>query len=150
MTMKYISHRGNLMGPFPELENRPEYILNALNSGFECECDVWYADHAWWLGHDNPKYEINYLFLFTPGLWIHAKNMEALEGLKHTNLNYFWHENDKYTITSRGYIWAYPGSRISEQIICVMPENADPPYTGEQLQSALGICSDYVLIQKLK
>lgn len=148
--MKYISHRGNLMGPFPLLENRPDYILNALNSDFECECDVWFKDDKWWLGHDSPQYQINFTFLFIPGLWIHAKNIEALEKLQATELNYFWHENDKYTLTSHGYIWAYPGSPISDKTICVMPENAVPQYTQEEKMNALGMCSDYVLIEKLQ
>lgn len=148
--MRYISHRGNLMGPFPLLENRQDYIENALNSGFECECDVWCINNKWWLGHDAPQYETDISFLFTHGLWIHAKNIEALEKLKGTCLNYFWHENDRYTLTSRGFIWAYPGSPLTENIICVMPENAVPQYTKDEKMKALGICSDYVMIEKFK
>ena len=25
------------------------------------------------------------------------------------NCHYFWHQEDDYTITSKGIIWAYPG-----------------------------------------
>lgn len=142
------------MGPFPSLENRPDYITNALDSGFECECDVWFMNDTWWLGHDEPQFTTSLVFLSTPGLWIHAKNREALEKLSETRLNYFWHENDKYTLTSHGYIWAYPGSPISNKTICVMPENAElhggSGYTLEEKNNALGMCSDYVLIEKLQ
>ena len=151
--MKFISHRGNLIGPYPDLENRPDYITNALTSGFECECDVWWHNDAFWLGHDKPQYIItDPNFLNQDKLWIHAKNALALHMLKkyHPNTNFFWHQEDEYTITNQGYIWAYPGSRVSNKIICVMPENADPPYSNEEKRSALGMCSDYVLVEKFK
>ena len=39
--MKIISHRGNLYGPNPELENKPEYILAAIKCNFRVEIDLW-------------------------------------------------------------------------------------------------------------
>ena len=27
--------------------------------------------------------------------------------------NYFWHQNDKFTLTSKGYIWTFPGNKYS-------------------------------------
>jgi hypothetical protein len=151
ISMKYISHRGNLIGPYPDLENRPDYILNAINSGFECECDVWWRDGSWWLGHDKPQYEISEDFLTTKGLWIHAKNTQALHRLANfETANYFWHETDQYTLTSHGYIWAYPGSELTSLTICVMPENAEPLYTKEEKSKCEGICSDYIVLEKLE
>jgi len=38
--MYYISHRGNLSGSQPEFENKPAYIVEALNKGFDVEIDV--------------------------------------------------------------------------------------------------------------
>ena len=38
--MKLIAHRGNINGPNPEMENNPEYILNTLSLGYDCEIDV--------------------------------------------------------------------------------------------------------------
>lgn len=35
--MKIISHRGNISGPDPELENNPMYITKALDAGFDVE-----------------------------------------------------------------------------------------------------------------
>ena len=37
--MKLIAHRGNINGPC-ERENSPEYILETINLGYDCEIDV--------------------------------------------------------------------------------------------------------------
>jgi len=52
MKFKFISHRGNLAGPMPEFENRPDYIDNALDLGFDVEVDLWSYDNKFFLGHD--------------------------------------------------------------------------------------------------
>ena len=141
---RYIAHRGNIIGPRPELENKPEYIINALEYGFDCECDVWCVDNEWWLGHDEPQYKTSIGFLLQKGLWIHAKNIEALEQLEGTGINYFFHDKDAYVLTSKGYIWAYPGSQISELTVSVMPERTDVDDS-----KAMIVCSDYVMLKKL-
>ena len=46
--MILISHRGNIDGPNPKLENSPEYIQLAMEKGFDVEVDVWYKDDNWW------------------------------------------------------------------------------------------------------
>ena len=35
-------------------------------------------------------------------------NIQAMINLYASDANYFWHENDKYTITSKGHIWCFP------------------------------------------
>ena len=45
MPPKWIAHRGNTRGPKPEKENDPEYILQAINEGFDVEIDVWMFTH---------------------------------------------------------------------------------------------------------
>jgi hypothetical protein len=45
--MIFISHRGNLSGINKNEENKPEYILNALNSNFSVEVDIWYKDGSY-------------------------------------------------------------------------------------------------------
>ena len=139
--MIYIAHRGNIAGPNPEFENRVEYIQSALTQGYECEIDVWF-DHGWFLGHDYPQYPIDSQFLTTPRLWIHCKNDKALYQMsKHvyTRFHYFWHQEDDYTITSKGYIWTYPGKQLLLNSICVLPEIA----SYKNLKCA-GICSDFI------
>ena len=62
--MKLIAHRGNLDGSDPDKENYPSYIQRALKLGYDAEIDVWHIDDKWYLGHDDPRYEIKYNFLF--------------------------------------------------------------------------------------
>ena len=144
----FISHRGNLNGKNINLENSPEYINNALKEGYDVEIDVWFEEKVFFLGHDKPVYPINKSFLSNRKLWCHCKNIEALIELKKLNsthcgeFHYFWHENDKVTITSKGYIWAYPGNDV-EGSIAVMPE-----INNDDTSNRLGICSDYIVKYK--
>ena len=109
-----IAHRGNMYGPNPDEENRPEYIEKALDNDYYVEADVWRIGKEWFLGHDKPLYPLgqelrnwSYVWAYVKIIY-HAKNMEALMGLSATTLHYFWHENDLCTITSHGWIWKYP------------------------------------------
>ena len=100
----FISHRGNLNGEEPEYENTTDYINNALSKGFECEIDVWFVKNEFYLGHDTPEEKIDIEFILNneKNLWIHCKNLECLEKFNDIKTpNYFWHENDKYTLTSK-------------------------------------------------
>lgn len=141
--MIYISHRGNLDGKSKNHENSPEYVLNALKKGFDVEIDVWFKNGNFYLGHDDPKYKIEKKFLENNQFWCHAKNTEAIYEMSKINCHYFWHQEDDYTITSRGIIWTYPGKLLLKNSICVLPELFD-----KQILNCLGICSDY--IQKYK
>jgi len=151
-----ISHRGNLNGPNPEMENKPEYILNALKLGYDVEIDVWFIDSKWYLGHDVPTYKIDfYEFIYdTKKLWLHIKNVEAFneltilsKELKIDWINYFWHQNDDYTLTSGGYIWTYPGKQLMKNSISVLPEKNDLIY--EDIKHCYGVCSDYIKKYKI-
>ena len=143
--MIFISHRGNLTGKKPEMENKPSYISDALNQGYHCEVDVWFVDNKFMLGHDEPKYGFPFVLFrsFYNKLWIHCKNTEAISALNdfpETHLlNYFWHQNDDVTLTSKGYIWAYPGKQPIKSSIAVLPE-----INNDDLTHAIGICSDNI------
>lgn len=137
--MFFISHRGNLTGPNPMKENSVEYIDNALSKSFDVEIDLWFKNNNFFLGHDEPKYEIDLNFLKKPGLWIHAKNLECFYQLSNFDLNFFWHEDDKITITSKGFFWNYPGTLLSKKSICVLPEKSDIKEV-----DCLGYCSDFI------
>jgi hypothetical protein len=144
--MKLIAHRGNIYGPNPELENKPEYILDAIKNGYDCEIDVRYLNNEYYLGHDNPDYKIELTFLLSLSehLWIHCKNFEAFDQLiQLKELNIFWHQEDQYTLTSHLYIWAFPKSKTSKRSIILLPEQNNFLF-GE----GYAICSDYV--DKLK
>lgn len=142
--MILISHRGNITGPKPQSENKPEYIFTALKAGFDVEIDVWFNDGKFFLGHDSPDYEFPFTLLenFYNKMWIHCKNPQALSKLVEIDkgghkLNYFWHDTDYATLTSKGFIWSiYP----LHNGILVMPESSNTV----QISTTKGICSDFI------
>jgi len=144
--MKFIAHRGNLYGPSPN-ENKPSHVDFALRAGVDAEVDVWRADDVLYLGHDCPQYEIDETFLKQRRnrLWCHAKNKDALEWLLEHDYHVFYHDTDEYTLTSKGYVWSYPGAWVPKGGVCVMPERVRNPeeYIKKQV-SIFAICSDYV------
>jgi hypothetical protein len=144
--MILISHRGNVQGPSADRENTIPYIQKALDLGFEVEIDLRVSNDILYLGHDAPQHQLNIEWLKKnqDRLWIHCKEIKAIEKIldfsnSGISLNYFWHESDTLTITSKGYIWAYPGKQPISASIAVMPE-----IYGDKLDSCIGICSDYI------
>ena len=141
--MFLISHRGNINGKKPEYENDPGYIDEALDKGYGVEIDVWYINEDWYLGHDKPQYKINLEYLKNDRFWCHAKNIEALNKMLERDIHCFWHQEDDVTLTSKGYMWTYPGKELTHKSIAVLPEiNNDIP------KKCLGICSDYIVNYK--
>ena len=139
--MIYISHRGNLKGRNVERENQPEYIDEAINAGFDVEIDMWWVDGKTYLGHDEPQYEVDDIWLShrADKLWVHCKNVELLNWIRSTILHYFWHEEDTLTLTSKQYMWVYPGKQPIIGSIAVMPE-----IYNDKIKKCVGICSDFV------
>ena len=147
--MILIAHRGNIDGPNPEMENSLQYIDKAIDSGYNVEIDIWGSlVEGLYLGHDEPQYEVSpdWIFERTEYLWFHAKDIPALYTFTQQvrGCNAFWHEEDKHTLTSAGFIWAYPGSILTPRSICVMPENSKIKYTEHDLKLCAGICSDFI------
>ena len=77
--MFLISHRANYEMPNKETENTPRQISLMLEMGWNIEIDVWYDGEQLYLGHDDPRYEIEIEFLKNDKLWCHAKNLQALQ-----------------------------------------------------------------------
>jgi hypothetical protein len=142
--MKLISHRGNLKYADPKKENNPVYIQNALQTVPMCEIDVWVLNNKFYLGHDSPEYPIhsNWLITRSKKLLCHAKNIAALHMMNNMDLHCFWHEEDKYTLSSKGIIICYPGLAPTFGSIIMRPEEVYPSDTWENYW---GICSDYIL-----
>ena len=142
--MFLISHRGNLNGRNVLMENNPRVCDDVRHIGFDVEIDVWLTDRGWFLGHDKPQYEIEFEYLTREGFWCHAKNVGALrEMLQYEEINCFWHQEDEHTLTSRGYIWTYPGKPLTYKSICVLPELL-PAYRKQNITACAGICSDFI------
>lgn len=144
--MIYIAHRGLFLGPDLTKENHPGQIALAIEKGYHVEIDLRLIDSKLVLGHDSPNYEINQYWLRNNKLWIHCKNIEALVYLaKHSwKYNFFYHENDQYTLTSFGFIWTFPGKDLTDQSIMVMPEHVDKTLNNAKIANCYGICSDYI------
>ena len=141
--MVLIAHRGNTDGRFESYENEPNYIDKALKKGYDVEIDIWVIEGNFYLGHDKPQYGITLEWLDKRKneLWIHCKNIEVMEWFNSLfgTYNYFWHQEDTLTLTSKGYIWAYPGKQPIKASIAVMPE-----IYNDDISQCLGICSDYI------
>lgn len=140
-----ISHRGNVNGKNESSENAPDYIDRAIKIGFDVEVDIWFTEAALCLGHDKPQYVIDMQWLRArkEKLWLHCKNIEAITFFNSVLIgkyNYFWHQEDDVTLTSHGYIWAYPGKQPIKNSIAVMPE-----LNNDDTSKCLGICSDYII-----
>lgn len=141
---KIIAHRGNLNGPNSIYENSPNYIDESINQNFDAEIDVWYLNNTFYLGHDFPAYAIdeNWLLDRSDKLWCHAKNLDAINQFMNIkSLHYFWHENDKITLTSKGIPWCYPNTYMSNGITV--------EYDYKEIPNVYGICTDYCLKWRL-
>ena len=136
--MKIISHRGNLNGK-SLYENHPEYIQETLAQNFDVEIDVWWVDDEFWLGHDNPQYDIGVDFLRQDGLWCHAKDIKTFYKLIEIGAHCFSHDQDEVALTTKGYLWSTYGNQMTDKSICVMP-----PRNIELPQGIAGVCSDNV------
>jgi len=137
--MFLISHRGNISGKLPERENTVDYIQEALELGYDVEVDVWKTGNELYLGHDGPENLIELEFLRNDKLWCHAKNVDSLVTMMNRGIHCFWHQTDDVTLTSRGYLWTYPGKPLAENSICVMPELSEQP-----MENSVGVCSDFI------
>lgn len=147
--MMFIAHRGHISGIQPDLENNPTYLKMAIQMGYAVETDVWYMNGRFMLGHDEPIFEVQRSFLEQKEVWCHAKNAEALDQLLTPfACHVFWHENDRMTITSRGFIWHFPTNHdFNHRSICVLPE-VGYEFGDKIPKICYAICSDH--IQKYK
>jgi len=151
-TIKLIAHRGNVNGSNPDRENTVSYIEEAIEGGFDVEIDVraiedgmYTGGYRYLLGHDNSETEISYewLLLYAEKLWVHCKDLTSLRALYESPLNYFWHQEDDFTLTSKNIIWTYPLKGVTDKsvIVCFTPEEAE--FWSEESQ-IFGICCDWV------
>lgn len=147
--MRIIAHRALLDGPNAALQNRPDQISLALSRGYDVEIDLWRVDGNWMLGHDEPEHAVQWSLLNDSRLWIHCKNVDAFHHLRQfSDLNYFWHENDLMTLTSKLIIWTYFGKPETRHslAVCVMPEVTYPWDDVVDMARAkdwYGMCTDY-------
>jgi hypothetical protein len=145
--MKLISHRGNIREPNISRENSPSYIDIAISSGYDVEIDIRFINNKFYLGHDNPDYEVSELWLEKRKnkLWIHCKDLDSATQLSksQSNFMYFCHNLDPYVLTSNGYIWVHDLSlNISNKtIIPLLTLNEINKF---EQKLPYGVCTDYI------
>ena len=143
--MIYISHRGNLEGVWAERENSPDYIDRAIKLGYDVEVDLRSKDGELWLGHDKPQHKvcISWLLGRKENLWIHVKDYGALVGIMRTQLRFFCHERDKYTLTSDGYVWSHDlTNKMNDR--CIVPLLSLELVNSYKQKDFYAVCSDYI------
>ncbi|NDG32467.1 hypothetical protein EB118_20635 [bacterium] len=151
----WICHRALKNGPNKKLENKEVEILRRLEEGWNVEIDVWNIDGVWWLGHDNPESKlIDKDILKNSNVWVHCKNLKALqECIRMGDIHCFTHNSDEAVLTSKQYIWCYPGIMLGKNSVCVMPERCITLLNNEDVMRTDGaVCSDYTpnIYSKLK
>ena len=148
--MLLISHRGHIDGPNTDLSNNPEQIKYLYNRNFDIEIDLRTYQNNLYLGHDKADYKtsLNFLISMKDKLWIHCKDYTTFNYLQNFKdiLNFFWHNNDDYTITSKGYVWIYPNKPIIKDGIEVITDKDQTIERFKSKNSLYGICTDYLLI----
>lgn len=152
--MLLISHRGNTVGPNKQDENKPGYLESAVCAGFNIEFDIRVINNQIFLGHDQPQYQITeeWLLKYLKVSWAHCKNYEALVFFTQfkNSINYFWHENDRYTLVSNGKVWIYPGQEYIPGGIIVLPELFSDVSDTFFEKNIYAVCSDYIDTIRLK
>jgi hypothetical protein len=146
--MKLISHRGNIDGLLPGLENTCPYIQRAINSGYDVEVDVRLIGDKLFLGHDHPDHEVSFGWLIDRKdyLWVHAKNFGALSHLIDQNLRVFYHQQEAHTIINNcNLIWSHDLSEANEKsIIPLLSQEDIANYYQDNGSDVAGICSDFI------
>lgn len=149
--MIIISHRAKLSrDPEPHDENNPTRIRELLARGYGVEVDLKIENGYCYLGHPSPAgdllfYIVESKFLMQKNLWIHCKNIDALEFCKDWNIrHYFFHNTDDVTITSSGYFWTYPNKSLplTKYSIPVVYHRDSDLWSHEDLEECFAICTD--------
>ena len=149
--MRIIAHRANIEGPSEE-QNSPDQIDKCISLGYDVEIDVHYDPHTtvFWLGHDSFDYKVSWKWLANRHghLWIHCKDITTLYELAakaSPTYQYFWHQEDDFTLTSNNIIWTYPGKPYTSRSIIVMPECTMDADMISDLRAVdcYGVCTDY-------
>lgn len=154
---KIIAHRGLTNGLSNGNENSPEKIIfNKLNyPSLINEIDIHIMDNGLFLGHNDPIYNVSLDFLIANKkyLILHVKHIQtnSLKAINTFHMLYdechlFAHEEDKFCITNKGWIWSHPNQGLRANTILVMPEKLNTLETiilEDGFKYLRGICTDY-------
>jgi len=142
---RWILHRGLSNGPVdnPLLENNEMLLKEKITQGWEVEIDIWKIDEKFYLGHDKPSTLLNDISLLeSSNVWVHCKNITAAIACQNLQANFFIHDTDIAVLTSKQWIWCYPGTTAERKSVCVLPERT----TIKDFSDVGAVCSDYMPI----
>ena len=150
---RFICHRGNLEQKFVPDENKPELLDRRISNGYSVELDVWFVKGGYWLGHDEPQYEVSFEWLMKDAAakYIHCKNGETFEHLLSKcgrlgyNANLFYHTGEDYALTTRGHVIVHPGKPLLHGSVNMMPEMAVARRPQGEWNQTFAFCSDSLL-----
>lgn len=145
--MRLIAHRGNVSAPEPDKENTTTFIERSLADGYDAEVDIWRIEGELFLGHDAPENLVNlgWLLQWQGNLWVHTKNLQALDFLIGYGLRVFYHQQDKHTVIGNTQlIWSHDVSEATERSIIPLLGMEDIEKYKDLNMKFYGICSDYV------
>jgi hypothetical protein len=147
--MILISHRGNISGKNKKRENTIEYIQEAIDNKFLVEIDIISSNNKYFFGHCKKSIkenlDINFLLKNSKNLLIHCKDLESILLLQNFNLNYFYHNNDNYAISSKKWIISHSknfANQLIENTIFMLPEKFNKDIN--IFRKCFGICSDVI------
>jgi hypothetical protein len=153
--MVYYSSNGNISHIDLERESSPDYILEAVKSGYKVRfCIRLMSDDNLWIGEHEAKYkieDIDFLFKNSKHFLIHCKNISSLHKLREIDLkkqlHYYYHATDNVSISSKGYFLIDYGKRpLGENVIAMFPEDTD--YQISDLKKCFGVCSGNIEFYK--
>lgn len=113
--------------------------MNVIYAGYDCEVDVWYTPEGFFLGHNRPKYKVDFCFFINKNLWVHCKNSEAMVYLRDEKINSFYH-SEGISYSSKGFLITAPGLEICNKSVAMMPELAP----GWNIKEAYALCTDFI------
>ena len=147
--MLLISHRGNVNGRIPSLENTVPYLKEAVDQGFMVEVDVIEYQGSLYLGHEIEECSKRLTLedvdsIGHKNIIFHAKNVRAASSLTNWKeiLHFFGHSNDDFVASSQGLIIAHSRLGYAHNTVCMLPEIHG--LHKNELKGCSGICSDII------
>lgn len=146
MRPKVISHRGNIFG-VTKFENAPKQIDMAMLDCDYVEIDVRYIDGKFFLGHDTPDtfIEDDWLRERSNKLFVHCKNIEALNKCMQMKIPAFFHEKETHVhIVNTDLIWTHSLKESQGNSIIPLITEGEAKWHRD-FDHVWGICTDFPL-----
>jgi len=140
--MIFISNAGNLKKRNDDLMNHPDSIKKCLDLGLNVRVDVKFLENNFFLINYKDKFLIETKVLEDYRVWCQAADIHTLSMLSSSlNINCFYLKKDKFTITSKGFVWNYDKSKIvNNSVFQIIDHNQEE--IEDKLGCCYGICSD--------